>query len=76
MFAPLGLENMELLDQFSNGLLPNDATTLPYMRPSCLGKFSIYGLNVGFEVYPDITEFSHGIVITGMNRRSYQFQHL
>ncbi len=64
VFAPLGLENMELPDRFINGVLPDPAAT-PYMGPSCLGKFSVYGLSGGFDVYQDITEFPHGIVMAG-----------
>jgi hypothetical protein len=30
-----------------------------------LGKFSVYGLSGGFDVYQGITEFCHGSVMVG-----------
>lgn len=65
VFGPLGLENMELPNRFSDGVLPDPAAT-PYLGPSCLEGLSIVGLDGSFEVNQDISEFANGVVMAGI----------
>jgi CubicO group peptidase (beta-lactamase class C family) len=65
VFGPLGLENMELPNRFSDGVLPDPAATT-YLGPSCLEGLPLIGLDGGFEVNQDISEFANGIVMVGI----------